>query len=199
MCESFSTDNSGNMCSSEIVEVLAILRRGGTILYPTDTIWGLGCDARRPDAVERLYQIKERPSTMSMLVLVDSIERLAQYVGILPDFVQEELQKHQRPTTIIYPVVEGLAQNLYASDGSLGIRVVAHPFCRAIIEGLGAQLVSTSANLYGHPTGRDLQSIDPRIRGRVDWIAPAVYDTAVGGTASRILKIVGNRFEIIRE
>ena len=176
-----------------------VLRRGGTILYPTDTIWGLGCDARNAQAIERLYQLKARPHNMSMLVIVESEARLCALVGELPSFVREAVRQALRPTTIIYPEVRGLASNLCAADGSLGIRLVTHPLCEAMVAALDAPIVSTSANLSGHPTGRTLEEIDPQICTGVDWVAPPVYDTAGATTGSRILKLVGEKFEVIRE
>ncbi len=177
-----------------------VMRRGGTILYPTDTIWGLGCDARNDAAVERLYDLKERPHAMSMLVIVECEERLQTLVGELSPAIREVLRQAIRPTTIIYPHVKGVAHNLCAADGSLGIRVVKHPLCEAMVKALDAPIVSTSANLSGQPTGRTLEEIDPRIRTSVDWVAPPLYDTTLASTTgSRILKFVNGDFEVIRE
>lgn len=179
---------------------VAIMQKGGAILYPTDTIWGLGCDARNATAIEKLYEIKERPHTMSMLVLVESIERLKALVGELPAFVLSALQTASRPTTIIYPAVTGLAENLPAPDGSLGIRLVKHSLCSAMITALDAPIVSTSANISGQPTATNFAAIDAAIKVRVDWIAPEIYDTTRGAQqSSRILKIEGNSFITLRD
>lgn len=177
---------------------VSVMQRGGTILYPTDTVWGLGCDARNVGAIAKLYEIKERSHTMSMLVLVESIERLKALVGELPAFVLSALQTASRPTTIIYPVVTGLAENLSAPDGSLGIRLVKHTLCCAMISVLDAPIVSTSANISGQPTATNFAAIDTSIKTRVDWIAPEVYDTARAQQSSRILKIEGNSLTILR-
>lgn len=178
---------------------VAIMQKGGAILYPTDTVWGLGCDARNAAAIEKLYEIKERPHTMSMLVLVECYERLEALVGALPTFVLSELERTARPTTIIYPEVAGLAGNLLAPDGSLGIRLVKHPLCSAMIKALDAPIVSTSANISGQPTATNFAAIDVAIKVRVDWIAPEIYDITRGAQqSSRILKIEGNSLTILR-
>lgn len=179
---------------------VSVMQRGGTILYPTDTVWGLGCDARNAAAIEKLYEIKERPHTMSMLVLVESIERLKALVGELPAFVLSELETALRPTTIIYPQVRGVAYNLLAADGSLGIRLVKHTLCCAMISVLDAPIVSTSANISGQPTATNFAAIDAAIKVRVDWIAPEIYDITRGAQqSSRILKIEGNSFITLRD
>lgn len=180
-------------------QAAALMREGGTILYPTDTVWGLGCDARNENAIEVLYEIKERPHAMSMLVLVESIARLEAMVGNIPFVALQELQHVQRSTTLIYPNVVGVARNLLASDGSLGIRLVTHPLCVAMISALDAPIVSTSANLSGHPTATNFDSIETVIKKRVDWIAPKCFDTVYGQQSSRILKIEGDKLVIIRD
>jgi len=177
---------------------VAIMQKGGTVLYPTDTVWGLGCDARNVGAIEKLYEIKERPYTMSMLVLVESTERLEALVAELPAFVLSELETALRPTTIIYPQVRGVAYNLLAADGSLGIRLVTHPLCCAMIAALDAPIVSTSANISGHPTATNFSSIEGCIKERVDWIAPEIFDTSHGVQGSRILKIEETHLVTIR-
>ena len=180
-------------------EAAHVMRREGCILYPTDTIWGLGCDARNDKAINRLYDLKARPHNMSMLVIVEGVERLLHLVGDLPSWVLETVCEAKRPTTMIYPHVQGVAHTLLAEDGSLGIRVVKHPLCEAMVRALDAPLVSTSANLSGMPTGRTLQEIDTRIREGVDWVAPERYDQSHGSTGSRILKLVGEEFLVIRD
>ncbi len=152
-------------------QTVETLRRGGTILYPTDTIWGLGCDARNADAVNRLYAIKQRDHTKSMLVLCTE--------NILSDNSGFPGCSDSRPTTYILPAAmwqplfaAPLADNLAATDGSLGIRLVRHDFCRRVVDALGAPLVSTSANFSGRPSPASHSDIDPALLHRVDYAVP---------------------------
>lgn len=166
-----------------ILQAVDALRSGQTLLYPTDTIWGIGCDARNRDAVERLYTIKERDHTKSMLVLVES--------GIW------EMESAERPTTYIlpYPVWHdkmhlSVAGNIPATDGTLGVRVPRHAFCQEVIRQLGAPLVSTSANLSGHPSPQNYNEISDELKRRVDFCVPPLPELLSGETrGSRIVKI----------
>ena len=170
-----------------IEQAVAVLRRGGTILYPTDTIWGLGCDARNSAAVEKLYAIKERDRSKSMLVLVKDNSNNLNIPISLTD----------RPTTFILPreqwqeiFAEPLADNLAAADGSLGIRVPDHPFCQKVIRLLGAPLVSTSANLSGQPSPATYADIAPELHSRVDYSVPPLPEFLSNEThGSRIVKV----------
>lgn len=174
-------------CSMNLNEAIRqtvdVLRRGQTLLYPTDTIWGIGCDARNRDAVERLYTIKERDHTKSMLVLVES--------GIW------EMESAERPTTYIlpYPVWHdkmhlSVAGNIPAADGTLGVRVPRHAFCQEVIRRLGAPLVSTSANLSGRPSPKNYYEIEDEMRRRVDFCVPPLPELLSGETrGSRIVKL----------
>ena len=167
-----------------IRQTVEALQQGKTLLYPTDTIWGIGCDARRSDAVERLYSIKERDHTKSMLVLVPDIPGFPE----TPD---------TRPTTFILPrerwqalLGDGLADNLPAADGSLGVRVPNHTFCQEVIRRLGAPLVSTSANLSGHPSPKTYNEIEEELKRRVDFCVPPLPELLSEETrGSRIVKL----------
>lgn len=166
-----------------IQQTVEVLRRGGTILYPTDTIWGIGCDARNRDAVERIYAIKKRDHSKSMLVLVGNGKCEAGGGG--------------RPTTYILPqerwqalLGDDIADNLPAADGSLGIRVPHHDFCQEVIRRLGAPLVSTSANLSGHPSPATYADIEEELKLRVDFCIPPMPEFDSGATqGSRIVKV----------
>lgn len=174
-----------------IQQTLEVLRRGGTILYPTDTIWGIGCDARNAMAVERLYAIKERDRKKSMLVLVGSGTWKAESAG--------------RPTTYILPRERwqpltggAVADNLPADDGTLGIRVPNHPFCQEVIRRLGAPLVSTSANLSGRPSPLSYNDIDEELKRRVDYCVPPLPALLSGETrGSRIVKVGSDGSETV--
>ena len=173
-------------CSAmeKIVEqAVAALRSGTTLLYPTDTIWGIGCDARNGEAVEKLYAIKERDHSKSMIILVES--------------GKWKVESDGRPTTYILPkeIWQGelgleVADNLAAADGTLGIRMPKHPFCQAVIKGLGAPIVRTSANLSGHPSPQNYEEIEEELRRRIDYCVPPLAEFLSGEThGSRIVKL----------
>ena len=173
-------------CSAmeKIVEqAVAALRSGKTLLYPTDTIWGIGCDARNGEAVEKLYAIKERDHSKSMIILVES--------GTW------KVESDGRPTTYILPkeIWQGelgleVADNLAAADGTLGIRMPKHPFCQAVIKKLGAPIVSTSANLSGHPSPQKYEEIEEELKRRMDYCVPPLAKFLSGETrGSRIVKL----------
>ena len=166
-----------------IQQTVDALRQGKTILYPTDTIWGLGCDARNRDAVERLYGLKQRDHSKSMIVLVESGEWRA--------------ENGERPTTYILPHSEwhdrmhlAVADNIPAADGTLGVRMPKHTFCQEVIRLLGAPLVSTSANLSGRPSPRNYNEIENELRRRVDFCVPPLPELLSEETrGSRIVKL----------
>ena len=176
----------------EIIEsAVSVLQSGMTLLYPTDTIWGIGCDARRADAVEKLYGIKERDRAKSMLVLI------AEWGA---ESAAWRLEDESRPTTYILPgaiwrpMLGGcVADNLPAADGSLGIRVPDHPFCQEVLRRLGAPLVSTSANFSGKPSPSSYEDIDPALKMRVDMCVPNLPELAgKENRGSRIVKVNGD-------
>ena len=149
---------------------LKTLREGGTILYPTDTIWGIGCDACQANAVQKVYAIKARDPRKSMLVLVDSPGMLSRYVREIPDMAYQMIDIADKPITIIYPDAIGLPENLIAADGSIAIRVVQDEFCRKLIQFLRKPIVSTSANFSGKPAPASFAEIDENIKMKVDYI-----------------------------
>lgn len=170
-------------------EAVATLRRGGTLLYPTDTIWGVGCDACRDDAVEQLYRIKQRDHSKAMLVL--ATDRMI--ADELPASVRELLFQSDRPTTVIMPtrwLAQPVAVNLSADDGTLGVRIPRHDFCQRLLEQLGHPLVSTSANLSGHAAPKGDADIDPAIRQAVDYCVPPLPALLSHETrGSKIIKV----------
>ena len=173
-----------------IQQTVDALRQGKTILYPTDTIWGLGCDARNRDAVERLYGLKQRDHSKSMIVLVESGEWRAENG-------EWRTENGERPTTYILPHSEwhdrmhlAVADNIPAADGTLGVRMPKHTFCQEVIRLLGAPLVSTSANLSGRPSPRNYNEIEDELRRRVDFCVPPLPELLSEETrGSRIVKI----------
>jgi len=206
----------------EIQRCTEVLKAGGTILYPTDTIWGIGCDAANPKAVARVYMIKERVDTRAMLVLVDSIEMICDYIEEIPEMALEILKLRyspasagngqsrdktsltgdvpdDKPLTIIYPGAIGLADNLLAEDGSIGIRVTEETFSRELIRSFGKPLVSSSANITGESPPACFAEISGRIRSAVDHVANWKQDEHNKRKPSGILKVsLNGEIKIIR-
>ncbi len=182
----------------EIEKAVEVLKNGGTLLYPTDTVWGIGCDATNEEAVAKVYQIKQRPDHKALITLVADVEQLEQYVGPIPAVVKPLLGE-ERPTTIIYPKAEGLASNLVGADGSAAIRIPKSAFCVALIKALGHALVSTSANISGEPTALHYDDISLDIKGAVDHIIPLELSDACSDKSSRILLLKNDgKFDVIR-
>lgn len=156
---------------TDIVHCLEALRRGGTILYPTDTIWGIGCDATDAAAVKRIFEIKQRPESKSLIVLLADPRDINRYVSLLQPYIFDYLHTVIRPTTIIYEGAIGLAENLIAADGSIAIRIVKEDFCRHLIKRFGKPLVSSSANISGETAPDHFSNISVEIRNAVDYVA----------------------------
>jgi len=155
--------------TEEILKSYEVLKKGGVILYPTDTVWGLGCDATIPKAIDRIIQIKKRPENKSMIILLDLTEKLFQYVDNIPEIAFDFINSIQTPLTIIYPKAKNLPKNLVAQDGSIAIRIVRDDFCKKLINMLNKPLVSTSANLSGEPTPLIFSKINKEIVKMVDY------------------------------
>lgn len=173
---------------------------GGIILYPTDTIWGIGCDATNPEAVAKIYKIKQREDSKSMLVLIDKVGRIPSYVAEMPDLAWDLVEFAEKPLTIIYPNAKNLAKNLIASDGSVGIRVANHDFCSKLIGRFGKPIVSTSANISGKPFPKSFYDIDQEIKDKVDYIVSEEFDNPVSDKPSGIIMLgVNGEIKIIRE
>lgn len=172
----------------EVIRAAKIIRRGGIILYPTDTIWGIGCDATCSDAVARIYEIKKRADSKSMLVLVHQKSMLNSYVDRIPEQADDILAEAKKPTTIIYPGAKNLAPNLIASDGSLGIRITSDPFCRKLIAETGLPLVSTSANISGEASPSHFHEITEPIKQELDYVVGWRRDDRTAATPSAIVK-----------
>ena len=154
----------------EIAKAVEILRQGGIILYPTDTVWGLGCDATNPEAVERIYALKRSQNKHSMLVLCDTADRVVRYVNKAPAIAFEVAELSTTPLTLILPGAVGLAENLIPEERTLGVRIPNHEFCRNLVRALGKPIVSTSANISGEETPKRLQEISPEIVNGVDLV-----------------------------
>ena len=170
-----------------------------TILYPTDTVWGLGCDATNELAVDKIYKIKNRAESKSLIILVNSIDMLQQYVEHVPQEALDLLKEAKRPTTIVYPRPKNLAKNVVAADNTVAIRIVKHEFCENLIKEFGKPIVSTSANISGQPTPKSFGEISQAILDSVDYVV-ALQQDSISGISSRILKInLDDTIEVIRE
>tara|TARA_B100001758_G_scaffold145627_1_gene125458 strand:- start:6652 stop:7194 length:543 start_codon:yes stop_codon:yes gene_type:complete len=150
---------------TEINQALSVLENDGVILYPTDTIWGIGCDATNPKAINRIYEIKKRIETKALISLVDNKKQLEDITGQVPN-----IDITTNPTTIIYAKTKGLSKNLIAENGSAAIRIVKHKFCNRLIQKLGKPIVSTSANISGEPFPTQFSEISNEIKNNVDYI-----------------------------
>lgn len=182
----------------DITEMLASLQAGKTVLYPTDTVWGLGCDAKNSKAVKRIYQLKQREESKSLIILVDGISMLKEYIGKLPEKALDILEKSEKPTTIIYEDARNLAPNTIAADGTIAIRIVQNEFCKKVIAAFGSPIVSTSANISGEPTAKSFAEISSAIVNNVDYVV-TLYRDEVAEKSSTILKLAGEDVLVIRE
>ena len=154
----------------ELEKALKVLKRGGLIVYPTDTVWGIGCDATNADAVDRVFALKQRDDSKALICLVSDFRMLEQYISSIPEVAYDILKYADRPTTIVYDQPRHVAENLIAEDDSLGVRITDNEFCRSIIKYLKKPLVSTSANISGQPTPGMFKEIDQAILDGVDYV-----------------------------
>lgn len=161
---------TNGLFDNEVEKALAVLRSGGIILYPTDTVWGIGCDATNEKSVRRIFELKQREDSKSMIVLVADERDVLQYVAAPDLAVFDFIQQQLRPTTIIYEGAIGLAQNLVAADGSIAMRIVRDEFCRHLVKRLRKPLVSTSANISGEKTPANFAAISEEIKKSVDYV-----------------------------
>ena len=184
----------------EIKNALAVLHKGGTILYPTDTVWGIGCDARNKEAVNKIFKIKQRAEYKSMVVLVCDEKMVNRYVKEVPALAWELIETAEEPLTLIYPDGRMLAENIIAADGSVGIRIVKDEFCKNLIHKFGKPIVSTSANVSGEPSPNSFNDIKLDIMNKVDYIVNLRQKEINNTKPSTIIKIAMNgEFKIIRK
>lgn len=181
----------------DIENAVKTLQEGGLLLYPTDTVWGLGCDATNVLAVKKLYELKQRPCAKAMISLVDSIASLSQWVETIPSVAIEEMENAASPLTIIYDSPVGIAESLRAEDGSAAFRIPQFDFTKVLCRRFGNPIVSTSANISEMPTPKVFKEIDPALIEAVDYVCVSGRDMEPS-VPSRILKITdkGERFVI---
>ncbi len=185
----------------DIQAALDVLRKGGVILYPTDTIWGLGCDATNPDAVQKIYEIKKRSDNKSMIILVDHPGRISSYIDEVPEIAFEVIELAESPLTVILEGAKNLASNVVnQEDRSVGIRVVNEPFCQQLIQQFKRPIVSTSANISGEPSPAIFDEIEPGIMASVSYVVKYRQGDHLKSKPSGIIKIGKNgSVKVIRE
>lgn len=183
----------------DIRQAVEVLNRGGIILYPTDTIWGIGCDATNAEAVKRVFEIKQREDAKALITLVDSEAKVQAYVREMPDVAWDLMEVADSPLTIIYDGARNLAPNLLAEDGSVGIRVTHETFSNYLCLRFKRPIVSTSANLSGQPSPRCFADIAPEIVAAVDYVCTSRRQETVCPSPSHIIKLgVGGEVKVIR-
>lgn len=185
---------------NEIVkETVKYLKEGKTILYPTDTIWGIGCDATNVKAVEKIYKIKQRVESKSLIILLDSADYLHHYMKEVPEVAYDLIESMDTPLTIIYPDAIGLAKNVVASDKSIAIRIVRDEFCKKVIRQFGKPIVSTSANISDEPSALSFSKISDQIKKQVDYTVDLHQNLINKVKPSTIIKLgIDGEFKIIR-
>ncbi len=179
----------------DIEKALEVLRTGGVILYPTDTIWGLGCDATNEEAVKKIYKIKQRSDQKSLLVLLDNPGKIPSYINETPEIAWDLIDLADKPLTIIYSDAKNLAKNLIADDGSIGIRIVNDPFCQKLIQRFKKPIVSTSANISGTKAPSNFSEINNNIIDLADYVVQWRQGDYAKAQASSIIKL-NNKGEI---
>ena len=202
-----------------IQQALEVLRSGGVILYPTDTVWGIGCDATNPAAVARIYEIKRRSDSKSLVLLASDMDMICRYIKEVPEMAVQLVEVNDKPMTIIYPGAivgpspavipeaelpkpdrNALAFNTVAEDGTVGIRIPMMDFCQQLISRFGRPIVSTSANISGEPTPKNYSEISDEIRSAVDHIVDPALERGSTGRSSSIIKVgLDYSIEIIRK
>ena len=192
-----------NDYSDDIRAAVAAMRKGGVILYPTDTIWGIGCDATDPAAVQRIFGIKQRADSKALLTLVGSLAQLERTVTSIPDVAYQLIELSEKPVTIVYDGVDphsGIAPELLADDGSIGVRLTAESFSKALCLALGKPVVSTSANISGQAAPANFSDISPEIIAAVDYVCTSRRDETGKAKPSSVIRLCADgRFKIIRQ
>jgi L-threonylcarbamoyladenylate synthase len=186
--------------SKEIIKTTEYLKKSSTILYPTDTIWGLGCDATNAAAIDKIFAIKQRKTSKSLLILLDEAEKLPLYLEHIPEIAWDLIEQANRPTTFIYKGVKNLPKNLIAKDGTIAIRIVRNEFCKRVISLLGKPIVSTSANVSGKSTPASFSQISDEVKNQVDYIVDTSISQVEDVKPSTLIRFIDDyNFEVIRD
>ena len=184
----------------ELTNALAALHSGGTILYPTDTVWGIGCDCTNERAVDKIFKIKKRDSSKSLVLLVDNDARLLRYVKTVPEIAWELMQFSDKPLTIVYPEGKNVAKNMIGPDKSIAIRITSDIFCKSLIRSFDNGLVSTSANISGNASPENFSDIDEEILSAVDYVVDLRQEEKTPASPSSIIKVgLKGEIQIIRK
>ncbi len=194
-------ENEGHLREyrDDIRQAVEVMNKGGIILYPTDTIWGIGCDATNPEAVKRVYDIKRRNDAKALITLIDSEAKLEAYVTNVPEVAWQLIEVAERPLTIIYDGARNLAPNLLAEDGSAGIRITREEFSKNLCMRMRRAIVSTSANISGEPSPKCFADISPDIINAVDYVCTSRRNEDKNPPASNIIKLGdGGEVKVIR-
>jgi L-threonylcarbamoyladenylate synthase len=185
--------------NNEVFKAHEIIKEGGIILYPTDTVWGIGCDATNPEAVAKIYKLKKRAESQSMIVLMNGDKMMYNVFKEIPEVAWQIIELSENPTTLILDKPRNVAANLIAPDNTLGIRIVKEPFCFKLLEKMKKPLVSTSANISGQPTPKSFKEISPEIIKGVDYIVNLDRDK-IAGKPSTIIKLTNDsQVKVIRK
>jgi len=180
---------SGITVADDLQKAVEVMKKGGVILYPTDTVWGIGCDATNAEAVKKVYEIKQRDDSKALICLVDSDVRLQRYARNVPDVAWDLLTLATKPTTVILDGISNLANNLYAEDGSLGIRITQEEFSKQLCYRMQKPIVSTSANISGEPTAQNYCDISEEILSAVDYVCETRRQEHLPHVPSSIIKL----------
>ena len=187
------------MLRTEIEKALAVLKNGGVILYPTDTVWGLGCDATNEQAVAKINEIKGRTADKSFIIILDTDAKIQSYVTEVPDVAYDLIEYAENPLTLVFPDAKNLAKNVINQDGSVGIRIAKHDFCQQLVQRFRKPITSTSANVSGAATPLLFDEISQEIKDAVDHIVDWEQDHSMPKKPSTIMKLApGGQFSFIR-
>jgi len=188
------------MLRDEVKNALDVINQGGIILYPTDTIWGLGCDATNTEAIQKIYALKQRAQEKSMIILLDTENKLESYIRDVPSIAYDLIEFAENPLTLVMPGAKNLSPDLIAADGSVGVRVSKHPFCQQLIQRLRKPLVSTSANISGQPSPQNFSQISDEIITGVDYVVDIdQHDLSIKKPSTIMRLDPDGKFEFIRK
>lgn len=187
------------MLRDEVAQAFKVVQDGGIILYPTDTIWGIGCDAANTDAVKRIFALKQRDEAKSMIILLDTDNKLQSYIQEVPELAYNLIEYAENPLTLVLPGAKNISPALIAADGSVGVRVTSHQFCQQVIQRLRRPLVSTSANISGEPSPQYFGQISDDIINGVDYVVDLEQHSNEIKKPSTIMRLdPSGKFEFLR-